>query len=581
MRARTPTEGRAGAVASRLPSPAFAIQARSVAPQRAPAPGPEPEDEAAPLSLERAELLGHRIDGAGAAAAPPPPPPDDGGSAPPAGPWASVRPAWRDGAGSVRRKIWHDGTEYQKNDERPGWRKRAEDAMLDQYNARTGQSAASVDYGKKKLARAHQGSFDAIQEQIVAYLNDTVGQGAAFAAFVRDFIAELDNPSDERDEIDVALAALQASATGGSAIASVIADANSLLSLLNSLSTNLRAGDKYLNSSIGEDPDLLFEETPSGQLSANPQAKNLLRMGPDTWGDLPTTPGGSVMTSEGRVPTGRLSPVSASLVSGYPKKPVASKSKNVKDRLSGPSALSNFPRSGAGGPAAAPAAAGPVPAPPVPSPWSLLPPVPAPYGAPPLPGPPFGAAAPPYGGPPPALSALAFPPMPPAFAPPAPSGSAPMALPAFALPPLPAPPPPRYNVIRKVGDRLDGTEIYYDLDTYDGQAKYVRVQNNTILEVLGTVEPPRYEVIRFVGTLHSGDEIYYDHDTYDGQQKYVRVRNNTILEVLGTNPPPRYQSLGRLSVNPDGTEVYSAHDMATNSVKRIRVQGTTVLGELP
>jgi hypothetical protein len=270
----------------------------------------------------------------------------------------------------VQRKINYQGGHYTTDDDRPAWRTHLEPVLVAEYNARHGTSLGTVDYTTSKLARAHIGSFKAIQDAVAAYLNAARSpqRDQQFKDFVTGFTKFLDPISDESARIDASCRTLIRSVNQGSP-AEVVEDANKLLGALNSLSTNLRVADKYLNSYLRENVDLKFDRTPGGHFSLNDPSRAVVTTGSSTWGEMVRTPehGSRVVTSEGAVPDAEMTPRSAALLQNYPYVQPQIRSANVRTRLYGPSKLAAHAAAPASSSAPAPvtaaAAAAPVVAP--------------------------------------------------------------------------------------------------------------------------------------------------------------------------------------------------------------------------
>lgn len=239
----------------------------------------------------------------------------------------------------VQRQIRYQGGRYTTDKTRPAWRAHVDVPLAAEYNARRGTSHASIDYTKLKLARAHIGAFHEIQTTVAAYLNGG-STDRELEDYVKSFTKFLDSSSDEWSTIDASRRALAMSVAGGSSSA-VVADANKLLGALNSLSTNLRAADKYLNSYIQERVDPVFVRTPGGRFSLNDQSREVLSRGAGTWGEVVRTPerGSRVVTSEGAVADVEMTPRTAATLQSYPSVQPQIRSENVRSRLYGPSAL--------------------------------------------------------------------------------------------------------------------------------------------------------------------------------------------------------------------------------------------------
>jgi hypothetical protein len=240
--------------------------------------------------------------------------------------------------------ITYDGKNkiYGKNGTRSGWQVHADKSILNEYNERTGGSHAKIDYDNDKLTRNHVGSFDGLQRYIVDYLNSPSGEGA-FVSFLTSFTATLDHSDNEYVKIMKSWNTLKSTFNKGAGDSDdVVNDANHLLSLLNNLSENLRAADKHLNSYVHERPDLVFNKKADDTFSLNQHSRNILGMGADYWSEIPTTPLGGLVTSQGRVSRGDLSPTSRQLITTYPKKVVKPKSAKVKEKLHGKTPYSSF-----------------------------------------------------------------------------------------------------------------------------------------------------------------------------------------------------------------------------------------------
>jgi hypothetical protein len=254
---------------------------------------------------------------------------------------------------------------YGYNKGRSPWRRSTEIAMLAEYNARSGQALPSLPYKQLKMARAHEGSYRAIQSRIAKFLNDPA-DGPAFETFVRQLTSSLDPNSDEClriiDAHDALRNVVRLNILGPGLEHDIVKSANALLSLLNNLTKNLRAADKYLNSYIQERLDLVFIQTSPGVYSLSAHGKRLLEMGVDVWGALQRTPerGERVVSSHGAVPIGQMSPDTRPRVEQYPFVQVPIGSAQVEDRLYGPNQLGDFPKAFA-------ASAQPVLAPPPPT----------------------------------------------------------------------------------------------------------------------------------------------------------------------------------------------------------------------
>jgi hypothetical protein len=242
------------------------------------------------------------------------------------------------GAGVVQRQVEHDGSVYKGNNTRPGWRIHAENKLAKQLNAEEGTSYSGkdVNFKKHKKDRGHTVAFEAIQNWVVDYLNS--GGSLDFKVLQSDarmLVAECE--SDERDNVDDALTALESAVgkykAGDDAI---ISAANSLLSLLNSVSENLTPTSKYVNTyaSYNFHPD--FTATPQGtHVSATKHSKTMASLGPDKVNKTLWTPtkGEHIVGIKGRVPFKAMTPVTHQIFSKHAHETRNVKSGNVTKEL--------------------------------------------------------------------------------------------------------------------------------------------------------------------------------------------------------------------------------------------------------
>lgn len=244
---------------------------------------------------------------------------------------------------TLQRKIKYSQKDgYTADASRPSWLVHAESAMLEEYNSFTKQTLEKVLYKKEKLARCHVLSFDAIQTQVLNYLKDP-STAVAFKAFVNHFIDGLGSDNQEHKNIVAVLTLLQTAIDKPESAAIITVLANKLLSLLNSLTLNLRAADKYLNSFIQNKPDLVFTEDASGVFHLSAYGKAILDLGVEITLPLPRSPGRtSIITSQGKVALGSMSPGTFDAVDSYAHESSKVHSKNVSSRLQGSSAVSAF-----------------------------------------------------------------------------------------------------------------------------------------------------------------------------------------------------------------------------------------------
>ena len=224
---------------------------------------------------------------------------------------------------------------YETNSTRPGWRKVAEDALLDEYNLRHDLTLEKVKYAKNKLDRCHIVSFEDIQSQMASYLNNK-SSANDFEGFIDIITAHLNSFGSEKVGITSNWQLLK-DEMKGSNTSSIVSVANSLLSRLNSISENLRAGNKYLNSYIQQNLDLFFQQSGSGQYQLTDHSRNILSKGGNMVSSVLRTPEhkSRLVTSEGPVPFGSMTPTSKQLTENHPYETRSAKSKNVRTPLYG------------------------------------------------------------------------------------------------------------------------------------------------------------------------------------------------------------------------------------------------------
>lgn len=437
----------------------------------------------------------------------------------------------------IQRNISREGGKYIKTSARAGWQKHAEEAMVAEYNERTSQTLTQISYDSIKLARCHVGSYDGIQEQIVQYLNGAQSE-SAFDSFVNQFISVLSHSSDEYVRIVVALSGLKKT-IAGSSLDDVVADANKLLSLLNNLSENLRAADKYLNSFLGERTDLMFTIDAFGKYSLSEHSRRILAMDPSFFGKLPLTPqkGSRVITSQGPVAIGDMSPRSTSLVTAYPSQRAPIKSKKVESRIYGGGVVKSFrsaPKQKINLTLSAPAMTQPT--------LTSTPPI---LSAPPQP---------------------TF-----SFQPPQPTVL------------FPLPPPPSYTLHSFVYAFRDGSAVFNATASLSGAPTYVKVLPNMTRVNLGHdwKAPARYELLQPVYYFSDGATAYNAWDGHFRKDTYLKVTTSAYQD-LGSSwtVPSRYMSEKLIASHPDGTAVYYAWDGEQRTYTCIHVTGTKVLRDL-
>ena len=186
------------------------------------------------------------------------------------------------GAGVVQRQVEHDGTAYKGNDTRPGWRMGAENKLAKDLNAEEGTSytGSDVNFAKYKKDRGHGVAFDAIQDWVVDYLNSPGAMGLkVLEANVKVLLNKC--PSDEQQAALAGVAnvakLINAATPDPSA---VVKAANSLLSMLNSVSENLTPTSKYVNTYVGANFHPDFVSSPGGtHISATEHTKAVMDLG--------------------------------------------------------------------------------------------------------------------------------------------------------------------------------------------------------------------------------------------------------------------------------------------------------------
>jgi len=237
----------------------------------------------------------------------------------------------------LQRQIEYNTTKktYQTNSTRPGWRKLAEDALLDEYNIRHDVTKEKLEYAKLKLDRCHIVSFEDIQSQMASYLNGGI-DASSFENFITIITAHLPSSGSEKTGINQDWKSLIAEVKSGD-VDSIVSSANSLLSRLNSISDNLRAGNKYLNSYIQQNLDLFFQKTDSGKYQLTDHSRTVLTKGSSFVSSVLRTPEhkSRLVTSEGPISFGNLTPRSKQLTESHPFETRHAKSKNVRDPLYG------------------------------------------------------------------------------------------------------------------------------------------------------------------------------------------------------------------------------------------------------
>jgi len=242
-------------------------------------------------------------------------------------------------------KVDHDGSAYVGTSERPGWQVHAERDMARRYYQDQGEAYVdqTVDFKKLKLDRCHVASFDDIQSWIVNYLNAPGPFGEARLIANTNALLKYVVSSESAKGIS-ARDALIAAVAGGDQD-TIIAAANKFLGLMNSVSVNLRAANKYLNSYIGQRLDPTFEATPGGsRVRATAHTKSVMGLGSKEVQPVLLTPEhkSRVVTSEGGIPFGDMTPDTQKMMKAHPSTTRQAKSKNVRSAL--------YPKGGASNP---------------------------------------------------------------------------------------------------------------------------------------------------------------------------------------------------------------------------------------
>jgi Domain of unknown function (DUF4157) len=248
----------------------------------------------------------------------------------------------------VQRNIEYDSKKktYSGNSDRPGWLVVAEDALVDEYNLRFNLTLKKVEYAKLKMARCHIVSFDVIQTNLAKYLNGT-WTANSMEEFINLVSEHLVPTGNEKKGLTTAWRYLQDEVATGNT-STIVSAANALLSRMNSISENLRAGDKYLNSYIQENFDPYFEKTDQSKYRLLPHGKSLLKSGVEHSGKLLRTPEHQqrIITSEGPIPFGSMTPDTRQITENHPFETRQVKSASVKKGLYGAPSLnppvSNF-----------------------------------------------------------------------------------------------------------------------------------------------------------------------------------------------------------------------------------------------
>ena len=242
-------------------------------------------------------------------------------------------------------KIEHDGNAYTGSAERPGWQVHAERDMSRRYHESRGDTYVdqTVNYQKLKLDRCHVASFDDIQTWIVNYLNAPGPFGEATLVKNTNALLKYVVASESAKGV-AARDALVAAVAGGNQN-TIIAAANKLLGLMNSVSVNLRAANKYLNAYLGQHLDPTFEATPGGsRVRATGHTKSVMGLGASQVQPLLLTPEhkSRVVSSEGGISFADMTPDTRKMMTTHPSTTRQAKSKNVRDAL--------YPKGGAPNP---------------------------------------------------------------------------------------------------------------------------------------------------------------------------------------------------------------------------------------
>ncbi len=236
----------------------------------------------------------------------------------------------------LQRQIEYDASKsaYETNSTRPGWRKVAEEALLEEFNIRHGLTIDKLNYAQKKLDRCHIVAFEDIQTNMASFLNKSKS-ASDFESFIYTITAHLQSSGEERIGIITNWRYLQDIVKTGSTD-SIVTSANSLLSRLNSISENLRAGNKYLNAYIQQNLDLLFQKTNSGKYQLTDHSRTVLSKGGSNVSDVLRTPGKSrLVTSEGPIAFGDMTPRSEAATKSRAFTTREAKSSNVRRALYG------------------------------------------------------------------------------------------------------------------------------------------------------------------------------------------------------------------------------------------------------
>ncbi|CUS45715.1 MAG: hypothetical protein V4610_04010 [Pseudomonadota bacterium] len=230
-------------------------------------------------------------------------PSGDRNGLPPRSGTAQLKPITRStGTAPVQRMIVDNGSpppSFASDSERPKWQVTAERAILQDFKITTGSSVSKIDYVKEQLARCHILAFNDIQATILEYLNSSApNKDSDLTIWLFNVTAGIGGTR-EATGIEKAAQTMMANPSTKTA--------NTLLGKLNSLSDNLRAADSLLNSYIGEHPDLRGSTSPGGQWHASTKSRQALDLSDSS---LLLTPQhqSNIVTSEGTVPLGSLSP---------------------------------------------------------------------------------------------------------------------------------------------------------------------------------------------------------------------------------------------------------------------------------
>ena len=212
----------------------------------------------------------------------------------------------------------------------------AERSLVATYNTQHSTSVKKVDYAGEDRARCHIDSFDDIRQWLVAYLNDPDGQWATLVHNVTQLLSNLDPKLKERKDAEKALDQFTGSVSGKESSENVIKKGSKLLTLLNSISKNLRPGNTYVNSYLGQFFDPYATQSSGGKYSFTGHTKTMFGLG-DQISDVLRTPTheSRIITSNGVYGRGDLTPTSETFGFGHSYTTRNIKSDNVKDLVYG------------------------------------------------------------------------------------------------------------------------------------------------------------------------------------------------------------------------------------------------------